>query len=447
LPMEIMAERVLTVGGGGREHAIVDALARAGADVCAVMKNRNPGIARLAKELLLIKETDVGKVVQFAKDRRVGLAVIGPEAPLEAGLSDALRGEGVEVVGPSKRAARMETDKGFARTLLAKYKVPGNLRFGVFDDLAQASKFAKEAEFQLAVKPVGLTCGKGVKVEGEQLKDKGETLAYIKEIFDRSIGGAGVVLEEKIVGEEFTLQAFVDGARVIPMPLVQDHKRAFEGDLGPNTGGMGSYSLQDHLLPFVAKEDLDQAMESISRTVEALRGEDCVYQGVLYGQFMLTSKGPRIIEFNARFGDPEAMNVLPLLDSGFVEICHGIAEGNLSSSKVSFANMATVCKYVVPAGYGIEPKANLPIEVDEEAAAREGARIFYAAVNEENGRITTSSSRSVGVVGIAPDLERAEANCERALKHVKGEAIYVRHDIGRKEIIEKKVARMRLIRG
>jgi phosphoribosylamine--glycine ligase len=444
--METMAERVLAVGGGGREHAIVDALARAGADVCAVMKNRNPGIARFAKDLLLTKETEVGKVVQFARDRGIGLAVIGPEAPLEAGLSDALRAEGIGVVGPSKMAARMETDKGFARTLLAKHKVPGNLRFGVFNDLAPAIKFAKEADFQLAVKPIGLTGGKGVKVEGEQLKDKAETLAYIKEIFDRSIGGIGVVLEEKIVGEEFTLQAFVDGTRVVPMPLVQDHKRAFEGDLGPNTGGMGSYSLQDHLLPFVAKEDLAQAMESMRRTVDALRRDDCIYQGVLYGQFMLTAKGPRIIEFNARFGDPEAMNVLPLLDSDFVDICHGIAGGNLSSSKVSFAKMATVCKYVVPAGYGLEPKANLPIEVDESAVAREGAKVFYAAVNEENGRILTTSSRSVGIVGIAPDLERAEANCERALRHVKGEAIYVRHDIGRKEIIEKKVARMRSIR-
>jgi phosphoribosylamine--glycine ligase len=230
------------------------------------------------------------------------------------------------------------------------------------------------------------------------------------------------------------------------MPLVQDHKRAFEGDLGPNTGGMGSYSLQDHLLPFVRKEDLAKAMESMNRTVEALRKEECAYQGVLYGQFMLTANGPRIIEFNARFGDPEAMNVLPLLDSNFVEICHGIADGDLSS-KVSFAKLATVCKYVVPAGYGLEPKANLPIAVDEEAVAKAGAKVFYAAVNEERGRILTSSSRAVGVVGIAPDLERAEANCEQALKHVRGEAIYVRHDIGRKEMIERKLERMRAIMG
>ncbi len=442
-----MAEKVLTVGGGGREHAIVDALARSGANVCAVMKNRNPGIARLAKDVLLVKETDVAKVVQYARDRSIDLAIIGPEAPLEAGLSDALRDAGIGVVGPSKKAARMETDKGFARSLLANHGVPGNLRFGVFDALGPAIEFAKEADFQLAVKPVGLTGGKGVKVEGEQLKDKDETLSYIKEVFDRSIGGVGVVLEEKLVGEEFTLQAFVDGTRVVPMPLVQDHKRAFEGDLGPNTGGMGSYSLQDHLLPFVSKDDLALAMESMRRTVDALSKEDCVYQGVFYGQFMLTSKGPRIIEFNARFGDPEAMNVLPLLDSNFVDICHGIANGNLSNSNVSFAPMATVCKYVVPTGYGLEPKANLPIEVDEKAIASEGAKVFYAAVSEESGRIMTSSSRAVGVVGIAPDLERAEASCERALKHVKGEAIYVRHDIGRKEIIERKVERMRAIRG
>jgi phosphoribosylamine--glycine ligase len=207
---------------------------------------------------------------------------------------------------------------------------------------------------------------------------------------------------------------------------------------------MGCYSPVPALTAELQQTVIDTV---IKPTLKALAAKGIHYKGVLYCGLALTSKGPKVIEFNARFGDPEAMNVLPLLDSNFVDICHGIANGNLSSSKVRFANMATVCKYVVPAGYGLEPKANLPIEVDEKAAAREGARIFYAAVNEENGRITTSSSRAVGVVGIAPNLEAAEANCERALKHVKGEAIYVRHDIGRKEIIERKVARMRSIRS
>jgi phosphoribosylamine--glycine ligase len=230
------------------------------------------------------------------------------------------------------------------------------------------------------------------------------------------------------------------------MPLVQDHKRAYEGDVGPNTGGMGSYSAEDHLLPFVEKRDVETAGETMRRTVAALEDEGSPYRGVLYGQFMLTADGPKVIEFNARFGDPEAMNVLPLLDSEFLEICQGIVGGSLSPSKVRFAHKATVCKYVVPEGYGTEPKSGREIRVDERAIEAEGSEVFYAAVNEENGRILTGTSRAVAVVGIDSSIEKAEQACERALRHVSGEAIYVRHDIGKRGIIEKKVERMRTLR-
>lgn len=438
--------RVLAVGGGGREHAIVKALARSGADIFAVMRNRNPGIARAAKEFSLIKETDVNEVVGYALAKRVHLAVIGPESPLEAGLVDSLEEKGVGCVGPTKAAARVETSKSFARALLSKHDVPGNLAFASFDSYEDARRYLKGIDHEVAVKPVGLTGGKGVKVQGEHLKGEAEVLAYVREILDRRIGGAGVVLEEKVVGEEFTLQAFSDGRRIVPMPLVQDHKRAFEGEKGHNTGGMGSYSAEDHLLPFVTTSDKERAVASMQRTIEALAAEGMPYRGVLYGQFMLTAEGPKIIEFNARFGDPEAMNVLPLLESDFADVCQGIASGDLSSKGCAFRRAATVCKYVVPVGYGLDSKAGVLIKVDEEGVSRSGAELFYAAVNEEGGRILTTSSRAVAVVGIDSSIDAAERQCERALRFVSGEDIYVRHDIGKHEVIQRKVERVRALR-
>ena len=437
--------KVLVVGGGGREHALAAALERSGAELYSAMRNNNPGIARLAKEVRLVRETDVSSILEFARAAGVDIAVMGPEAPLEAGLVDALEAEGIGCVGPTKAAARLETSKSFARELMQRYGVPGNLRFASFDDLDEAKGYVREAGFELAIKPVGLTGGKGVKVQGEHLHDIKESEAYLEEIFGQGLGGGSVILEERAVGEEFTLQVFCDGRNVVPMPLVQDHKRAYEGDVGPNTGGMGSYSAEDHLLPFVSESDKEAALDRLRRTVEAIAQEGHPYRGVLYGQFMLTRDGPRVIEFNARFGDPEAMNVLSILETPFLEVCEGIVDGSLSPN-VSFARKATVCKYVVPAGYGTAPQSGKPIEVDEEAVAREGARLYYAMVDGEAGRVVTTTSRALGVVGIDDSIQEAEEACERALRHVRGEAIFVRHDIGKAELVNRRVEHMARLR-
>ena len=437
--------KVLVVGGGGREHALAAALERSGAELYSAMRNNNPGIARLAKEVRLVRETDVSSILEFARAAGVDIAVMGPEAPLEAGLVDALEAEGIGCVGPTKAAARLETSKSFARELMQRYGVPGNLRFASFDDLYEAKGYVREAGFELAIKPVGLTGGKGVKVQGEHLHDIKESEAYLEEIFGQGLGGGSVILEERAVGEEFTLQVFCDGRNVVPMPLVQDHKRAYEGDVGPNTGGMGSYSAEDHLLPFVSESDKEAALDILRRTVEAIAQEGHPYRGVLYGQFMLTRDGPRVIEFNARFGDPEAMNVLSILETPFLEVCEGIVDGSLSPN-VSFARKATVCKYVVPAGYGTAPQSGKPIEVDEEAVAREGARLYYAMVDGEAGRVVTTTSRALGVVGIDDSIQEAEEACERALRHVRGEAIFVRHDIGKAELVNRRVEHMARLR-
>lgn len=442
----MMKEKVLVVGGGGREHAIAAALSRSGATVHAAMRNRNPGMVRICQDHYLTEETDVEKVVAYAKRTKVGLAFVGPEAPLEVGLADALEKEGIGCVGPSRAAARVETSKSFARDVMQRHGVPGNIRFQSFDDVAEAKGYLESIDFEVAVKPVGLTGGKGVKIEGEHLQGKREVADYIDEIFERRIGGAGVVLEERLAGEEFTLQAFCDGKRVVAMPLVQDHKRAYEGDRGPNTGGMGSYSAGDHLLPFVTSDERERATHIVRRMVQALADEGCPYRGVIYGQFMLTREGPKVIEFNARFGDPEAMNVLTILRSDLVKICHAVCDGTLSEGLVDFQAKATVCKYVVPQGYGTGSLSGLPISVDDDAIARLGAACYYANVDEVDGRMLTGTSRAVGVVGVADSIEEAERTCEAALTHVEGDAVFVRHDIGKRELVQRRVDHMRQVR-
>ena len=438
--------KVLTVGGGGREHAAVEALYRSGAEIYAVMKNANPGIISKSKEHLLCDEKDVARVCEFAKEKGVELAYIGPEAPLEVGIVDALEAQGVKCAAPTKAAARIETSKTFMRELVDKYGIEGNLGFASFDNAKDAEEYLKGIDHEIVVKPVGLTGGKGVKVQGEHLNSFEETMEYINEIFDQNIGGAGVILEERAVGEEFTQMVFVDGRNIVPLPLVQDHKRAYEGDVGPNTGGMGSYTDGDHLLPFITQTEREEAIAILQSIVDAMAEEGCPYHGTMYGQFMLTVNGPRIIEINARFGDPEAMNVLPILESGFTDICWKMATGTLGKD-AEFARKATVCKYVVPRGYGVKSESGHEISVDEKAIAECGATVYYANVDVKDGKLVTGTSRSVGVVGIADTLEEAEQNCEKALKHVVCDAIVVRHDIGTRALVQKRVDHMRELRS
>jgi phosphoribosylamine--glycine ligase len=270
-------------------------------------------------------------------------------------------------------------------------------------------------------------------------------MEYVNEIFENNIGGAGVIIEEKAVGEEFTQMVFCDGRTISPMPLVQDHKRAYEGDVGPNTGGMGSYTDSDHLLPFVTASERKEAIVIMQDIVDAMRKEGCPYRGPMYGQFMLTTAGLRIIEINARFGDPEAMNVLPILETCYSELCAEMASGTMRKD-VRFKSKATVCKYVVPEGYGVKSKAGLPISVDEPRITESGSVVFYANVDVVDGKLVTGTSRSVGVVGIADTIEEAERNCEKALRYVEGDAITVRHDIGKRELVQKRVDHMKELR-
>ena len=440
--------KVLLVGGGAREHAIAEALVRAGAELYACLPNSNPGIVSLAKTHVIVKDTEARAIAQHAKAWGVEYAVVGPDAALAAGVTDELQKVGVKVAAPTKAAAEIEWNKAFMRELLERHAVPGRVKF----ELHKQKDGLREGiarMWPLAVKPLGLTGGKGVKVSGDHLSGIDDALVYAEECLQ----GGAVLLEEKIEGEEFSLQAFCDGSSCVPMPAVQDHKRAFEGDTGPNTGGMGSYSGAGGLLPFVTREDYDKGVAILREILAALKKEGRPFVGTIYGQFMLSRDGPRVIEINARFGDPEAMNVLTLLGSSYVEIVKGMAAGKLDPSKVRFSPMATVCKYVVPEGYGVKPMANEPLAIDEAAIVRAGARCYYAAINQTAGQrgarvvATTTTSRSVGVVGVGATIQEANAVADAALAHVSGPHLFVRRDIGTQPLLDKRVQTMKRIRA
>ncbi|MFC7080151.1 phosphoribosylamine--glycine ligase [Halorussus caseinilyticus] len=439
-----MSETVLLVGGGGREHAIARALGDSEADLYACAGNRNPGIAALAEEFETLETTNPKAVVSYAEDVGATLAVVGPEGPLAAGVADALDDAGIYAFGPNEAEARIETDKAYQRRFMRQHDVPGCPDFETFDSMDAACDYIDDYDGDLAVKPAGLTGGKGVRVTGDQIT-KEEAKEYLRDSdYDR------VVLEERLVGEEFTVQAFVANGDLRVTPAVQDHKRAYEGDEGPNTGGMGSYSDSGLALPFMTEDDYHEAVDVLKATVEALDG----YKGVLYGQFMLTAEGVKVVEFNARFGDPEAMNTLPVLNTDFLDVLTAAREGE-SLPELSFAPKATVCKYAVPEGYPTDPKAGAKVEVDEESVARSAtesssagdALLFYASVDERDDGIYTTTSRAFAVVGVADTITEAEEIAEDALAVAGEEGLDVRHDIGKPDLVQKRIDHVNELRG
>jgi len=278
-------------------------------------------------------------------------------------------------------------------------------------------------------------------VSGDHLHSHEEALEYCKQLVN---SGGSFVMEEKLIGEEFSLMSFCDGEHLAHMPSVQDHKRAYEGDKGPNTGGMGSYSDTDHSLPFISAEDIIETQKINEATAHALRDEfNEGYKGVLYGGFIATAEGVKLIEYNARLGDPEAMNVLPLLESDFVDICSGIVEGNLHQKDISFRNQATVCKYAVPEGYPDSPVKGEPIDV---SAITDTSQLYYASVDVKNGQLTEAGSRTVAYVGLADTLDEAEAKAETEISKVTG-PLFHRADIGTAQLIQLRINHLKSIRS
>lgn len=430
--------KVLLVGGGGREHAIAEAIARSRRDpqLYAAMSRKNPGIARLCKDFILTKETDPA-IVDFAVRNKIELAVIGPETPLAAGIPDALWDAGIPVVGPRKLAAQIEFDKAWTRNFMKKYDIAGLPGFKVFRKGESGTDEYIDELGDVVIKPAGLTGGKGVKVMGDHFDIEGAK-AYAREVLKND----DLVIEERLIGEEFTVQAFVDGSSLAFAPAVQDHKRAFDGDIGPNTGGMGSYNDAKDILPFMKTSDYTDSKKIMVDSVMAVRKETGVpYQGILYGQFMAMAKGISVIEFNARFGDPEAMNVIPLLENDFLDVCLAVVNGTLGKTKVTFKKQATVCKYAVPEGYPDDPVKDSEVEIGSAG----DARVFYSSVYEKDGKIFTTGSRAIAVLGSAGTIQDAEKIAQNGLLALKGR-LYSRRDIGTEELIWKRIQHMEELR-
>lgn len=439
-------QRVLLIGNGAREHAIAEAVKRSAGQVhlYTFAKSRNPGIMHLSEGYEIGDLMDFAAIEAYAKRVQPDFAVIGSDDPIGGGLADVLMAMGVPSVAPRKALAQLESSKSFTRDLLAKYGIPGNPKFRVFHDLkgGDVRRFVRdELGGSFVVKADGLMAGKGVAVSGDHFSTVDEGLTFAQKAIEKF---GRVVIEEKLVGQEFSLMSFCDGVSTAEMPVVQDHKRAFEGDKGPNTGGMGTYSAADHLLPFLSMEDVEAARDITKAVMEALRMETGdIYQGVMYGGFMAVADGVRLIEYNARFGDPEALNVLPILETDFVDVCRAIIDRSLATMTVRFANQATVCKYVAPEGYPDKPVKNAPIEV---GALPAGVRRYDAAIDERDGRLFLQGGRAIGFVGIADTIATAEQLAQKAVAAVKG-PIFYRRDIGTRALIDARVAMMRELRG
>ncbi len=429
---------VLLVGSGAREHTIARALNNSPQEknIFCLGSNMNPGIAELCTEIKIDDINDPKLVSRYALKIGAALAIVGPENPLAVGVADALWSIGIKVVGPKKNLAQIESSKSFARDLLTEYSIPGCPEYRTFSSMDGVLSYLQALDENYVVKYDGLAGGKGVKVAGDHLNSHNEAKEYCQSLVDR---GGKFIIEEKLIGQEFSLMSFSDGTDLKHMPAVQDHKRAYEGDTGPNTGGMGTYSDANHSLPFLKEEDIETAHNINVATANALKdkfGEG--YKGVLYGGFIATASGVKLIEYNARLGDPEAMNVLPLLDSCFIDICNGIVDGNLSSVDVQFKAKATVCKYAVPKGYPDKPIRGVPIEISD---VQNPEQLFYASVDVKDGQFILAGSRAVAAVGIADNISSAEEIAEKNISAIKG-PLFHRTDIGTNKLIQKKLDHM-----
>jgi phosphoribosylamine--glycine ligase len=409
--------KVLVVGHGAREHAIAKSLAESEIELHAAMGRRNPGIAALSKRVEVMDITDTGLYDRFDD---VDIAFIGPEAPLAAGVTDRLNEMGIPVMGPTLDTARLEWSKAFARQFFQDHGIEGNPEFRICRNIGDVKEFLKDHP-DVAVKPDVLTGGKGVKISGEHLHSSSDVVGYAAE---RIESDGLVVLDEKLVGREFTLQAFTDGSRLGVMPLVRDYKRAHDGDTGPNTGSMGSYSCPDHSLPGLSPEAVKKGVDIMERTISELSASAGEFKGVLYGGFMETEEGVYLLEYNVRLGDPEAMNVLALLGRPLLDVGWEIVDGRLSSTP--FEREATVCVYVVPEGYPTDPKSGREVKVEPPRRSE----LYYASVHEEDGIVHTTGSRSVALLAMGETVQEAREKVYSDVPLIEGDLFY-RKDIGR----------------
>lgn len=409
-------KKILVIGGGGREHAIVDAISRSAQVEKIFCAPGNAGIA-LQAECVPIKDTDVEGLLEFARRERIDLTVVGPEAALSAGVVDAFRAAGLKIFGHTKAATRIESSKEFAKVLMARYDIPTS-GYRAFDDFDEALEYVAGRPFPAVLKYDGLAAGKGVVIA----EDMAQAEAALKDmLLDCSFGKGRVVVEDFLTGPEFSFMCFVDGKKVYPMPLSQDHKRAFDGDKGPNTGGMGAYTG----LPFITAEDEAFALEKVLKaTAAAMVAEGCPLSGVLYGGLMKTPQGIKVIEFNSRFGDPETEVVLPLLDSDIVEIFDAIASGRDVEGEIKWSDDITMGVVMATEGYPGHYDKGFPITVHPAPG-----RFYHMGTTMRDGHLCTSGGRVLMCVARASSLQQAREEAYATVRAVDCPQLFYRNDI------------------
>src|SRR5215212_8760347 len=413
---------VLVVGAGAREHALVWALARSRSVGEIWAAPGNPGIATVARTVNL-PITDVDAIADWAEAHHIGLVVVGPEAPLALGLADLLAARGIPVFGPSRAAAELEWSKAFAKDFMRRHGIP-TAPYGIFTELEAAVDFIRTTGAPLVVKADGLAAGKGVMICETQAEAE-EAVRSV--LVDRTFQAAGdrVVIEAFLEGEELSVIAVVDGERIAVLPAARDYKRLRDGNVGPNTGGMGCYAPVNDLDPDLLARVRDYVLEP---AVAGLRTEGRPYRGALYAGLMLTSAGPMALEFNCRFGDPETQVILPLLDLDLGELLFSCAEGRLSSERIETRPGSTVCVVLAADGYPERPRTGDSIHgVDD--AIQSGALIFHAGTAICDGRLVTNGGRVLSVVGTGSDLTAAVASAYAAADMIQFDGMQLRHDV------------------
>ena len=410
--------KVLVVGSGGREHAIVEAISRSPKASKIYAAPGNAGIAALA-ECVAIKDTDVEKLLEFAKANEIDLTVVGPEASLAVGIVDRFREEGLKIFGPTKAAAQLEASKDFAKRLMFKYDVP-TAGYETFTDFDAALAYVKKGTLPTVLKYDGLAAGKGV-VIATTMEEAEATLRDM--LLDTKFGKGRVVIEEFLTGEEFSLMCFVAGNKICAMPVAQDHKRAYDNDEGPNTGGMGAYTE----LPFVTEEDHAFAMEKImQRVADAMVEEGTPFTGVLYGGLMKTPNGIKVIEFNARFGDPETEVVLPRLKSDAIDVFMAVASNEQPATE--WYDGATLGIVLASKGYpGDYTKGHVIRGVENVSS-----KVFHMGTAMKDGELVTNGGRVMFVVASAPTLREAQQKAMEDVKRIECDNLFHRTDIGAK---------------
>ncbi|MDD7344543.1 MAG: phosphoribosylamine--glycine ligase [Ruminococcus sp.] len=421
--------KIMVVGGGGREHAIIKKI-KENKDVEKIYAL--PGNGGMAKdaELVNIGATDIEKAVEFAVENKIDYAVVAPDDPLVLGMVDALEEKGIPCFGPRKNAAIIEGSKVFSKDLMKKYNIP-TAQYEVFTDADEALKYVESCPIPTVVKADGLALGKGVIIAMTREEAKNAVVSIMK---DKQFGKSGdsIVIEEFLTGPEVSVLSFTDGKTVVPMISSMDHKRAGDNDTGLNTGGMGTVAPN----PYYTKAIADECMEKIFLpTIDAMNKEGRTFKGCLYFGLMLTEKGPKVIEYNCRFGDPETQVVLPLLESDLLTVMRAVTDENLADCEVKFSDKSACCVIMASEGYPVKYEKGYEITIPEEVEDN----VYVAGAKLENGKLLTNGGRVLGVTKIADTLEQAIALSYNAVEKVCFGNAYYRHDIGQKALKCKEV--------